>query len=39
MLVLPEIWREALALKLQPQEEFPGWLFSINHGATSIWER
>lgn len=39
MLALSEIGRTDVALRLLHQEEFPGWKFSINHGATSIWER
>ncbi len=39
MLVLSEIGRDDVALKLLHQTEYPGWLFSISHGATSIWER
>ena len=39
MLALSEIGRSDVALKLLHQPEYPGWLFSISHGATSIWER
>lgn len=39
MLVLSEIGRNDVALRLLHQPEYPGWLFSISHGATSIWER
>lgn len=39
MLVLSEIGRNDVALRLLHQKEYPGWLFSISHGATSIWER
>jgi alpha-L-rhamnosidase len=39
MLVLSEIGRDDVALKLLHQTEYPGWLFSLAHGATSIWER
>ncbi len=28
-----------IAYKLLEQEEFPSWLFPVNHGATTIWER
>ncbi|WP_339316658.1 family 78 glycoside hydrolase catalytic domain [Paenibacillus sp. FSL R10-2734] len=28
-----------LAYKLLSQEEFPSWMYSIKHGATTIWER
>jgi len=39
MLVLSQIGRQDVALRLLHQPEYPGWLFSISHGATSIWER
>jgi alpha-L-rhamnosidase len=39
MLVLSEIGRSDVALRLLHQPEYPGWLFSISQGATSIWER
>jgi alpha-L-rhamnosidase len=39
MLVLSQIGRDDVALKLLHQAEYPGWLFSLAHGATSIWER
>jgi alpha-L-rhamnosidase len=39
MLVLRDGRRADLAYKLLLREEYPGWLFSIKHGATSIWER
>lgn len=39
MLVLSDIGRTDVAIKLLHQPEYPGWLFSIGHGATSIWER
>ncbi len=39
MLVLSEIGRDDVALRLLHQTEYPGWLFSLAHGATSIWER
>ncbi|MCA9234091.1 MAG: family 78 glycoside hydrolase catalytic domain [Planctomycetales bacterium] len=39
MLVLSEIGRTDVALRLLHQPNYPGWLFSISHGATSIWER
>ncbi|MAT69220.1 MAG: rhamnosidase [Planctomycetaceae bacterium] len=39
MMVLAEIGRNDVALRLLHQREYPGWLFSIAHGATSIWER
>ncbi|MFD3261593.1 family 78 glycoside hydrolase catalytic domain [Paenibacillus lentus] len=28
-----------LAYQLLQQEEFPSWLYSVKHGATTIWER
>ena len=37
--MLSEIGRDDVALRLLHQTEFPGWLFPISHGATSIWER
>ncbi|MEX2245047.1 MAG: family 78 glycoside hydrolase catalytic domain [Fimbriimonadaceae bacterium] len=39
MLVLRDGHRTDLAYKLLLSDEYPGWLFSIKHGATSIWER
>jgi alpha-L-rhamnosidase len=39
MLALSDVGRSDVALKLLHQSEYPGWLFSISHGATSIWER
>ncbi|TWT97589.1 Bacterial alpha-L-rhamnosidase [Botrimarina colliarenosi] len=39
MLTLSQIGRHDVALRLLHQTEYPGWLFSIAHGATSIWER
>jgi alpha-L-rhamnosidase len=39
MLALSEIGRQDVALRLLHQPEYPGWMFSISHGATSIWER
>ncbi len=35
---LTEIGREDLAYKLLLNEQFPSWLFSVNKGATTIWE-
>lgn len=37
--VLTKIGRIDLAYSLLLREEFPGWGYSIRHGATSIWER
>ena len=39
MLTLRLIGRDDVALRLLHQTEYPGWLFSISQGATSIWER
>jgi alpha-L-rhamnosidase len=39
MLELRDGGRTDLAYKLLLSDEYPGWLFSIKHGATSIWER
>ncbi|MBX3433672.1 MAG: family 78 glycoside hydrolase catalytic domain [Pirellulales bacterium] len=39
MVALSDIGRNDVALRLLHQQTYPGWLFSINHGATSIWER
>ncbi len=39
MLVLRDGRRADLAYKLLLSDQYPGWLFSIKHGATSIWER
>ncbi|HXH60339.1 MAG TPA: family 78 glycoside hydrolase catalytic domain [Fimbriimonadaceae bacterium] len=38
-LMLRDHGRTDLAYKLLLSEEYPGWLFSVKHGATSIWER
>ncbi|MBQ8371647.1 MAG: family 78 glycoside hydrolase catalytic domain [Clostridia bacterium] len=35
---LTEIGRSDLAYKLLLREEYPGWLFSVKMGATTIWE-
>jgi alpha-L-rhamnosidase len=37
--VLRDIGRTDLAYKLLMRDEYPGWLFPVKHGATSIWER
>lgn len=37
--VLTQIGRDDLALKLLLNEDYPGWGYSIRHGATTIWER
>lgn len=39
MLVLSKIGRADVAYKLLHNTTFPSWGFSIQHGATSIWER
>ncbi|GFZ92038.1 alpha-L-rhamnosidase [Paenibacillus marchantiophytorum] len=36
---LTEHGRLDVAYKLLTQEEFPSWMYSIKHGATTIWER
>lgn len=41
-LILPtlsQIGRDDLAWMLLSSEKFPSWLFSVNQGATTIWER
>jgi alpha-L-rhamnosidase len=41
-LILPtlsQIGRDDLAWQLLSNEKFPSWLFSVNQGATTIWER
>jgi alpha-L-rhamnosidase len=37
--VLSAIGRPDLAYKVVLQESYPGWLFSVKNGATTIWER
>ncbi|MGP3960199.1 family 78 glycoside hydrolase catalytic domain [Nonomuraea sp. 3N208] len=37
--VLTRVGRADLAYRLLHQETFPSWLFSVKHGATTIWER
>ncbi len=37
--VLSENGRPDVAMKLLLQDEFPSWLYSVKHGATTIWER
>jgi len=39
MPVLSASDRTDVAYRLLLQDTFPGWLFSIKHGATTIWER
>ena len=39
MLVLAKIGRNDVAYRLIYNDTFPSWGFSIEHGATSIWER
>ncbi|HSZ56624.1 MAG TPA: family 78 glycoside hydrolase catalytic domain [Tepidisphaeraceae bacterium] len=39
MLVLAKIGRNDVAYRLLEQTTFPSWGFSIEHGATTIWER
>lgn len=37
--VLEDHGRADVAARLLLQDEFPSWLFSVKHGATTIWER
>lgn len=37
--VLTAVGRDDVACSLLLQDEFPSWLFSVKHGATTIWER
>lgn len=37
--VLTDSGKSDLAYKLLFQDSFPSWLFSVKHGATTIWER
>lgn len=37
--VLAEVGETGLAYDFLLKEEFPGWLYSVNLGATTIWER
>lgn len=37
--VLSEGGRDDVAYRLLMQDAFPSWLFSVKHGATTIWER
>jgi alpha-L-rhamnosidase len=37
--VLTRVGRTDLAYKVLLQETYPGWLFSVKNGATTIWER
>lgn len=37
--VLSQFGMEDLAYELLFNEEFPGWLYAVNLGATTIWER
>ena len=39
MLVLSKIGRDDVAYRLLHNDTFPSWGFSIQHGATTIWER
>lgn len=36
---LTQIGHSDLAYELLFNEEYPGWLYEVNHGATTIWER
>ncbi|HWA09653.1 MAG TPA: family 78 glycoside hydrolase catalytic domain [Opitutaceae bacterium] len=37
--VLTAVGRPDLAYKVVQQETYPGWLFSVKNGATTVWER
>lgn len=37
--VLSEAGHSRVAYDLLLNEDFPGWLYAVNHGATTIWER
>jgi alpha-L-rhamnosidase len=37
--VLTDAGHSDVAYRLLMQDEFPSWLFSVKHGATTIWER
>jgi alpha-L-rhamnosidase len=37
--VLSAVGHDDVAFKLLLQDTFPSWLFSVKHGATTIWER
>jgi alpha-L-rhamnosidase len=37
--VLTDVGRADLAYKVVQQETYPGWLFSVKNGATTVWER
>ena len=37
--VLTEVGRADLAYTVLQQQTYPGWLFSVKNGATTIWER
>lgn len=37
--VLTDAGHTDVAYRLLMQDEFPSWLFSVKHGATTIWER
>ena len=39
MLVLRDIGRTDLAYRILLSDEYPGWLCSVKHGATTVWER
>lgn len=39
MMVLNEFGRTDVAYRLILNRDFPGWLYSIDNGATTIWER
>ncbi|MBR0474848.1 MAG: family 78 glycoside hydrolase catalytic domain [Erysipelotrichaceae bacterium] len=37
--IMAENGMERDSLRLLLNEEYPGWLYEVNHGATTIWER
>ena len=37
--VLSDIGRDDLAFSLLETDQYPSWLYSVSHGATTIWER
>ncbi|MEQ1893699.1 MAG: family 78 glycoside hydrolase catalytic domain, partial [Planctomycetota bacterium] len=39
LVALSKVGREDVAYRLLMNRTYPSWLFSIEHGATSIWER
>lgn len=37
--VLSQVGEDKMAYHLLHNEEYPGWLYEVNLGATTIWER